>query len=87
MSKLSMNEIEPAQIKQLIDLFPDCINDRSKQVINMRYGLNGSPKKTLQQIGDLFGICRERVRQIEKKALRKLTYPARFKKLRESSQI
>jgi len=81
MSKLSINEIEPAKIKQLIDLFPDCINDRSKQVINMRYGLNGNPKKTLQQIGDIFGVCRERVRQIEKRALRKLKHPSRLKKV------
>ncbi len=82
MSKLPINEI-----KQLIDLFPDCISDRSKQVLNMRYGLDGNPKKTLQQIGDIFGVCRERIRQIEKRALRKLTHPARLKRLGGSGQI
>ena len=76
-----MTEINSTVIKQIIEMFPDCLGDREKQVIKMRYGLDDGIKQTLQQIGDRYGVCRERVRQIEKKALRKLKHPARIKKL------
>jgi RNA polymerase primary sigma factor len=74
-----MIELDAPAIKQILDLFPDCLDPRAKQIIEMRFGLNGNPKKTLQQIGDMFGICRERVRQIERKALRKIKHPSRLK--------
>ena len=45
----------------------------------MRYGLNGDASKTLEEIGNIFGVTRERIRQIEKKALRKLRQPGRMK--------
>lgn len=52
------------------------LNDREKQIIIMRYGLNGTPIRTLEYIGDTLGVTRERVRQIEKKVLRKLRHPS-----------
>ena len=75
-----MIELDAPTIKQLLDLFPDCLDPRSKQVLEMRYGFNGE-KKTLQQIGDMFGVCRERIRQIERKALRRLKHPSRLGKV------
>ena len=60
--------------KQLGTLSP-----REEKVLYMRYGLNGDASKTLEEIGNIFGVTRERIRQIEKKALRKLRQPGRMK--------
>jgi RNA polymerase sigma factor (sigma-70 family) len=68
-------------IYRFIKMYPKWLNQREQQVIEMRYCLNGQSWKTLQQIGDMLGVCRERVRQIEKKALRKLKHPSRIKAL------
>ena len=57
-------------------------SDRERQVITMRFGLDGKGERTLEQLGKIFGITRERVRQIEEKALEKLGHPKRSKKLR-----
>ena len=70
----------------------ECINDalsilteREKEVISMRFGLNGDAPKTLEAIGSTFGVTRERIRQIENSALRKLKNPKRgtYRKLKE----
>ena len=58
----------------------DTLKERERQVIIMRYGLDGKGQKTLAEIGKVFNITRERVRQIEAKSLRKLRQPARSKK-------
>ena len=77
----AMIELNTPIIKQILDKFPDCLDPRAKQVIEMRYGINGGKSETLQKIADSLGVSRERVRQIEKRALRKLTHPSRLKKL------
>ena len=70
----------------------ECINDalsilteREKEVISMRFGLNGDVPKTLEAIGSTFGVTRERIRQIENSALRKLKNPKRttYRRLKE----
>jgi DNA-binding CsgD family transcriptional regulator len=48
------------------------LTDRHKKIIILRYGLDGGKPKTLQKVADLFGLSRERIRQIEREALRKL---------------
>ena len=58
-------------IKQIFVAYPDCLDLRERQIIKMRH-INDGPRKTLQYIGAVFGVCRERVRQIERKAMRKL---------------
>ena len=58
------------------------ILDRYIQVIIARYGLDGSPVKTLEIIGQKYNVTRERIRQIEAKALRKLKHPSRSKQLK-----
>ena len=58
------------------------LSDREKQIIMLRFGINGDGPMTLEEIGNIFNITRERVRQIETKALRKLRHPSRANKLK-----
>lgn len=58
------------------------LHPREERVIRMRFGLDGLEERTLETIGQLFGVTRERIRQIEAKALRKLKHPSRGKRLR-----
>jgi len=58
------------------------LTPREEKVLRLRYGLGGEEVKTLEEIGNMFGVSRERVRQIEQKGLRKLRHPSRSKVLR-----
>jgi RNA polymerase primary sigma factor len=66
---------------QLIELLSS-LGGRERQVIELRYGWDGSEAQTYAQIGEAFGVSRERIRQIEYRALRKLRHPSRSKMLR-----
>lgn len=57
------------------------LNSREQEIIAMRFDLAGGTRKTLQQIGDHFGVSRERIRQVERKIIRKLKHPTRTKEL------
>ncbi len=59
------------------------LNDREREVLEMRFGLNDGKDHTLEEVGKNFGVTRERIRQIEAKALRKLRHPSRSKSLRD----
>jgi len=59
------------------------LNEREQLIIEMRFGLNDRPQHTLEQVGNYFGLTRERIRQIEAKALRKLRLPNRSRYLRD----
>ena len=56
--------------------------ERERRVVELRYGLDGGEARTLEAVADEFGLSRERIRQIEAKALRKLRHPSRSKRLR-----
>lgn len=57
------------------------LSPRERYIVTLRYGLNGNESKSLSEIGDLIGVTRERVRQIEERALKKLKYQCHVKKL------
>jgi len=70
-------------LKENIDEVLKTLSDREAKVLKMRFGLNGSRPMTLEEVGREFGVTRERIRQIEAKALRKLKHPSRRKKLQD----
>ncbi len=73
-----------AAISVLKDRFDDILHDlpkREEKIIRLRFGLNDGIPKTLEEVGRMFNITRERVRQIEAKALKKLRHPTRLRKL------
>jgi len=61
----------------------DQLNHREREVLEMRFGLKDGQAHTLEEVGQEFGVTRERIRQIEAKALRKLRHPIRSRKLRD----
>ncbi|MDU5921531.1 MAG: sigma-70 family RNA polymerase sigma factor, partial [Clostridiales bacterium] len=68
-------------LKDQIEYVLDTLSEREKGVIKLRFGLGDGEKKTLEEVGRAFNVTRERARQIEKKALRKLAHPSRSNKL------
>lgn len=61
----------------------DSLTDREKKVLKLRFGLDDGRQRTLEEVGHEFNVTRERIRQIEAKALRKLRHPSRSKKLKD----
>jgi len=70
-------------LKENIEEVLDTLSPREASVLKMRFGLNGHHPMTLEEVGREFGVTRERIRQIEAKALRKLKHPSRRKKLQD----
>lgn len=70
--------------EQLMEVL-DTLTPREEMVIRLRFGLDDGKTRTLEEVGRVFKVTRERIRQIEAKALRKLRQPSRSKKLREFS--
>lgn len=68
--------------EQLMEVL-DTLSDREKKVLMLRFGLEDGRSRTLEEVGKEFNVTRERIRQIEAKALRKLRHPSRSKKLRD----
>lgn len=73
--------VEESLISSLNEVL-DTLTDSEKEILCMRYGLNGYEPMSLQQIGDKFNLSKERIRQIEKKAIRRLRHPSRSAKLK-----
>ncbi|MBI4100689.1 RNA polymerase sigma factor RpoD [Candidatus Microgenomates bacterium] len=72
-----------ALLKEQIEEVLSTLNDREKKVLILRFGLEDGRPRTLEEVGREFQVTRERIRQIESKALRKLKHPSRSKKLRD----
>lgn len=70
-------------MKKDLDTVLDTLNPREKQVVRWRFGLDDGRMKTLQEIGEIMGVSRERVRQIESCAFRKLKNKKRTKNLHQ----
>ncbi len=72
-----------AALKEQLQEVLASLSAKEKRVIELRFGLGDGVRRTLEEVGREFGVTRERVRQIEKKALKKLRHPKRSRKLRE----
>lgn len=70
-------------LKDHLDEVLDTLSEREAKVLMLRFGLDGGQSRTLEEVGKVFGVTRERIRQIEAKALRKLKHPSRRKKLQD----
>ncbi|MDK6804346.1 RNA polymerase sigma factor RpoD [Aerococcus sp. UMB1112A] len=70
-------------LKEQLNEVLDTLTDREENVLRLRFGLEDGQSKTLEQVGKQFGVTRERIRQIEAKALRKLRHPSRSKQLKD----
>lgn len=70
-------------LKDQLDEVLDTLSPREKRVLQLRFGLDDGKQRTLEEVGKEFGVTRERIRQIEAKAVRKLKHPTRAKKLRD----
>ena len=68
--------------EQLVEVL-DTLTDREQKVLKLRFGLDDGRSRTLEEVGKEFDVTRERIRQIEAKALRKLRHPSRSKKLKD----
>ena len=68
--------------EQLVEVL-DTLTDREENVLRLRFGLDDGRTRTLEEVGKVFGVTRERIRQIEAKALRKLRHPSRSKRLKD----
>ncbi len=68
--------------EQLLEVL-DTLTDRERKVLRLRFGLDDGRARTLEEVGKEFNVTRERIRQIEAKALRKLRHPSRSRKLRD----
>jgi RNA polymerase primary sigma factor len=70
-------------LKEQMDDVLDSLTGRERRVLQLRFGLEDGRQRTLEEVGKEFGVTRERIRQIEAKALRKLRHPTRSRKLRD----
>ncbi len=70
-------------LKEALEEALDSLAEREEMVVRLRWGLDEQDPKTLEEVGRIFGVTRERVRQIEAKAIRKLRHPSRSQRLRE----
>lgn len=70
-------------LKEQLEDVMSTLTSREKRVLRLRFGLDDGRSRTLEEVGQVFGVTRERIRQIEAKALRKLRHPMRSKRLKD----
>lgn len=70
-------------LKEQLEDVLDMLTDREENVLRLRFGIDDGRTRTLEEVGRVFGVTRERIRQIEAKALRKLRHPSRSKQLKD----
>ena len=75
----AINEVLKDEIEEVLCT----LTPREEEVLKLRFGLKGGTCPTLEEVGNMFGVTRERIRQIEAKALRKLRHPSRSRKLKD----
>ena len=81
---MSPEEYATAELlKEELDNVLLTLTEREEKVLKLRFGLEDGQCRTLEEVGQIFGVTRERIRQIEAKALRKMRHPSRSKKLKD----
>ena len=75
-------EIEQRALRKILENLMGELSGREQEVLKARYGFEDGVEKTLEEVGQTFGVTRERIRQIEAKALRKLSHPTRTRELK-----
>ena len=70
-------------LKEQINQVLGTLTDREEKVLRLRFGLEDGRSRTLEEVGQMFNVTRERIRQIEAKALRKLRHPNRSNKVKD----
>ena len=70
-------------LRQNLELIMEDLSERERYVLSLRFGFDDGHARTLEEVGQLLSVTRERVRQIEAKALLKLRHPSRAKKIAE----
>lgn len=70
------------ELESTVEQILDTLKTKEKEILLMRFGFSNGKPQTLEEIGKVFGVTRERIRQIEKKALKRLKHPSRSKKLK-----
>jgi len=76
-----------SMLKEEINNVLSTLNERERKILILRFGLEDGTPKTLEEVGSIFEVTRERIRQIEAKALRKLRHPRRSRRLRAFLQL
>lgn len=76
-------EIEQRTLRETLENLMGELSNREQEVLKARYGFEDGVEKTLEEVGQMFGVSRERIRQIEANAIRKLSYPTRVRKLKD----
>ena len=74
-------------LREQLDEVLDTLTDREENVLRLRFGLDDGKMRTLEDVGKVFNVTRERIRQIEAKALRKLRHPSRSKQLKDFIEV
>lgn len=77
------DDVSLVLLREQIENVLETLSPREREVLILRFGLDDERERTLEEVGKIFNITRERIRQIEAKALRKLRHPARSKKLKD----
>ena len=75
--------VETTMLKEQLESVLTTLTPREVKVLRLRYGIGDNKPRTLEEVGKVFNVTRERIRQIEAKALRKLRHPSRSKKLKD----
>lgn len=76
-----LSERNLIKLKEKLRDILETLTERERKVLELRFGLGGGYKKTLEELGQQFKVTRERIRQIEAKAVRKMRHPSRLKQL------